>query len=253
VSSVAAGVATLQVTLSGPGPRTITATAVDGESAAATDSITVHLGNTAPQVLILSPAGGAALLAGFTYVFQGSSFDPELFHALPCSALTWTSSNPADSIHGDTGCALSRSFATTGPRTITLTGMDGDGLPGTDTIAIDVVAPPVDAPPVVTILSPVDGALLAPNTLIALQGKVQDPDGKSPVAYQWVLEQGNTQTVLGSGNVQNGLNAILLWTPASHVPFDCGGSPIAIHLFATDQDGDTGTDVVTATVHYPAC
>jgi hypothetical protein len=252
-SSVVQGVATLQVMLNGTGPRLITAWAWDGSAAADTDTISVHIGNMAPQVSILAPQDGAALVQGFTYVFQGDSFDPELFHALPCGSLTWTSSNPADAIHNHPGCALSASFATIGPRTITLTGVDADAVSAADTIAIDVVPPPSNAPPVVTILHPANNALLAPQTLIALTGKIQDPDGLSPIAYQWILTRGSTQTVLGTGQAQSGHNVMLFWTPASNVPFHCGGSAVTIHLVATDLGNDTGWDSVNATVHFPAC
>jgi hypothetical protein len=100
---------------------------------------------------------------------------------------------------------------------------------------------------------PSRSAPVNPQTLIALQGKVQNPDGLSPIANQWVLTRGNTTVVLGGGNVQSGMNAILLWTPANNVPFHCGGSAVTIHLVATDLASDTGSDSVSATVHFPPC
>jgi hypothetical protein len=41
-------------------------------------------------------------------------------------------------------------------------------------------------------------------------------------------------------------------TPASNVPFQCGGAAVTIHLIATETDSDTGSDSVNATIHVPA-
>ena len=254
VSTVVGGQATLQFILGSPGTRTIMATAVDSFGGTSMDFITITTSNSPPQVFITEPQDGATLFTGFLYVFQGESFDPEIFSALPCSSLQWTSSQPGDPIHNTAGCTLSTSFPSAGPRTITLTGTDADNATGTDTIGISVINPPANGPPVVTITNPPDGALLSPNQFTTLVGVAQDPDGQSPIAYQWILKQsGHPNVVLFSGNAQNGQNIIHAWMPADNVPFNCGGALVELELVATDPANDTGSDSIEITIAYPPC
>src|SRR5262249_33492607 len=139
---------------------------------------------------------------GFSYVFDSSSFDPnEVFFSLPCNALKWTSSNAGDP--SAIGCTPTFNFSTLGSRTLTLTGTDSQGATGTANVSISVVNAPTNSPPVVTILNPLNNYYLDPYKAVNLKGTAVDPDGKNPVSYKWVLQVGNTQTILGQGTVVN--------------------------------------------------
>jgi hypothetical protein len=252
-SAVVDGVATLAVTLSGKGTRTITATAFDQVGGSASHSITVSSDNAPPTVTIQSPLHGATLYAGIPYVFQGESFDPEAFSALSCSALQWTSSKSGDPFPV-TGCNPNITFATTGSRTITLRGTDPQGAHGTDTAVINVVEQPANAPPAVTITSPTNGAGLQPNTQITLRARATDPDGSATISYEWVLIRANGTTVpLGTSSSANGGQTSLPWTPADDVPAGCGGRSARIRVHATDLGGQTGSATIDVEVIFPPC
>ncbi|HVT17569.1 MAG TPA: hypothetical protein VHQ90_15510 [Thermoanaerobaculia bacterium] len=245
--------AALDFTFLSPGARTVTVTATDNDGATASDSIVVTAETGAPTVSILQPANLQTVFTGFTTLFQGSSFDPnEPFLSMPCAALTWTSNLPADPFPVN-GCAPLAVFQTPGPRVITLTGTDSFNLTASASITIEVVNAPPSGPPVVTILKPLNGDVLPASTVITLTGKAQDPANQSPLSYQWVLIDGATKTILGSGSINSGGEPNLQWKPSDNVTFLCGGRAVTLELDATNPGAQTGSATVDVHIGFPPC
>jgi hypothetical protein len=243
----------IQFTFSTNGSRTVTATVTDSQGATNKTSIIVNVGNTAPTVSIKKPTPGQTLYTGITYVFDGSSFDPnEPLFTLPCSSLKWTSNKAGDPLPV-TGCAPSVSFPTPGFRNITLTGTDPQGATDTASVLIIVANPPANSPPIVTILKPNTSDFLDPYVSIVMSGKADDPDNKSPLTYEWKLQDGSKWTTLGTGTMNDGQTIMKFWKPANNVPFNCGGRTVRLYLYATDPDGQTGWDYVDVYIGHPAC
>ncbi len=115
-----------------------------------------------------------------------------------------------------------------------------------------VTTAPLTNPPAVTILNPLKDFLLDLSTPVTLSGKAQDPGG-SALTYQWVLTQGPTQTVLGTGSAASGGPITLRWKPSDNVSFTCGGSLVTLELDVTNASAKTGKAFVTVTVGYPPC
>jgi hypothetical protein len=238
----------------GAGPRTITAKVTKFNGMNSSTSIHVSTSNTVPQVWINKPTAGQALQKGAAYVFEGHSFDQELFGPLPCSALKWKSSMSSDP--SPTGCAPKVTFATTGFRTLTLMGTDAGGLTAKDTVLIVVVNAPLSSPPVVAIVDPVANAMLDPDKYVILKGTATDPDMNGlngSLTYQWLIKDGSTETQLGSGTLVNAGQTSMLWKPADTIGFSCGGSWVKLYLYVTDPDGATAFDVRDVKVAYPTC
>jgi hypothetical protein len=247
---------TIQYIFAGPGARTITATVTKNNGMSATASITVNTGgNTPPLVWITKPTAGQTLQKGAPYVFEGNSSDKELFGPLPCSALSWTTSVAGDP--SPTGCAPKVTFTSAGIRTVTLTGTDADGATTKDTVLVVVVEPPANSPPVVAILEPGPSAYLDAFTFVTLKGTAKDPDPgpvSSPLAYQWRIKDGATETQIGSGTlVVNGAQTTMQWKPADTVSPSCGGSWVKIYLYVTDGDGLTASDFKEVKVVFGSC
>ncbi|MFY9822896.1 MAG: hypothetical protein WAM82_16060 [Thermoanaerobaculia bacterium] len=137
------------------------------------------------------------------------------------------------------------SFKALGSHTLTLAGTDDFGKKDTDAVTFQVVDAPKSSPPIVTILSPGDGSLVAPDKPLLLTGSAVDPDNKSPITYKWTLKNGG-ETALGT-------TQSLFWKPSANVPFHCGGSTVQLCLYATDPDAATGSNCVTVTVGYGPC
>jgi hypothetical protein len=141
------------------------------------------------------------------------------------------------------GCSPAFSFATNGPRDLSIDMKDsaGGGHGYSYTKRFTVVDPPLNAPPLVSILSPDDHASLDPNTTIQLKAEATDPDNGQPVTGTWSVDG----KVIGTGNTRN-------WKPGDDVPFHCGGNDAVLTFSATDSDG-TSTDHVNIHVNYPVC
>jgi hypothetical protein len=235
-----------------PGNRMVTVTATDGFGKQAKDFIHLHTGNSPPMIWIVKPNGGATIVAGSSQLFEGTSFDPEPFAPLPCGKLTWSSSNATDTSFPQTGCSPQVSFATPGPRTIVLTGLDPEGGTGVATASVNVVAFAAGSPPIVSILSPTTNEVIGPAGPISLKGIAAAVDGK-PVSYRWMF-QGNPPVAIGQGSASNNQAFTTTWNPTpQQLPFGCGGYSITIRLEATDTGNAVGSDSVPAYVPYPVC
>jgi Papain family cysteine protease len=238
-----------------PGLRKITVTVTDDHGATTSASIVVTGVNAAPKVFIDSPLPGDVIWAGSTNVdFKGSSTDGDgIFGELPCTSLVWKSSNSSDTL--GTGCAFSAIFATTGIRTISLTGTDSYGLKGYATVTINVTLKPPSGAPVVKITSPIAGKQY-PNSsnFIPLFFSNVDPGGTATSQYTvvWsIVPFSGTPKVITPKTC-----TVLNFTFPCFSPFEYGygnspASNLTIKLTVTDPENLTGTDTITITVGVP--
>ena len=239
-----------------PGKRIITATATDDQGATASASITVTGNNLAPTVTINTPLASDVIWAGVTQVdLVGSSSDTNgaAFGELPCANLVWKSSNLSDTL--GSGCSLSVTFATTGQRTITLTGTDTYGATGKATVTVNVTTKPLSGPPMVKITSPVSGSTHAnPSTNIALYFSNNDPGGDGTSVYKvvWtIVNPNNTQTVITPKACPGKFTTYPCFAPSDYGYGSSPASNITLKLTVTDPENLTGTDTVTITVGVP--
>jgi|GEM_PF-486573 len=255
---VVGGAASLNVELFGPGTRTLTVTAQDSTGHKSEDQITVYTGNSAPTVWVVEPANGAQIPVGAGVTFVAGSSDPEsLGGPLGCGSLAWTSNVPGDPVAID--CAPTLTFTTLGPRQITLLGIDSHGDTHTATITVDVVPVGSIADPYVTMVEPTFNPLLAREKFHSLTGYATDPDGKSPILYEWVLKgQGligavNGELTIGVATGNNGVPNTLTWKPSNYVIEACGGIVLDLELRATDPDNEQASLTRQITVSGPLC
>ena len=118
----------LEHTFATLGDRVVTATATDPDGATTSVSKVVEVVNYPPQVTLTAPAPFDEVFRTATVVLRGTATDVnEPGGALPCSALTWTSSVPADAGFPAVGCEVPVAFASNGVRTLTLTATDPQG------------------------------------------------------------------------------------------------------------------------------
>jgi len=222
------------------GSRVITVAATDSGGATSQATMVVNVVNPGPQVQITSPAEGASLYRTAAVTLRGRADDlNEPGGELACGALTWTSSVASDPFPM-VGCEVQATFATNGNRTLTLTGTDTLGATGSATVTVDVVDPPPNLPPSVQVTSPQDGTAPPVDEPLTLSGTAVDPEGGSPLTYQWTVKLGNLAPIVV------GTEATVEWTPLDTYPFDQEGTwTVEVRLNVTDPEGNVGTDFVT--------
>ncbi len=111
--------------------------------------------NQAPVVSITAPPGGAQSCVGDPITFSGTVSDPE-GELIPLESIVWRSSLDGELGRGRTVTAT----PSAGLHTITLTAEDSGSAIGSTGTTIEVLTGACNTPPTVTILSPIDGAIL---------------------------------------------------------------------------------------------
>lgn len=131
------------------GTQAIGVAVMDHGGAIGTASIPIDVVGSAPTATILMPNEGTSVPQGSSILLEGVAHDPNELGALPCSALAWSSSNPADVFSfGEWTCTRRVSFADAGPRTISLVATDAGGTASEPaTIDVDVSACAGNCPP----------------------------------------------------------------------------------------------------------
>ncbi len=220
------------------GPHVITATATDKGGASSQSSITITLTDDGPTASITLPTANQTVERGLPMVLDGQVL--ENFAQLPC---TWTSSNVLDNAFPYTSCFGSVIFQTNGWRTLTVSGKDEYGLESSASVSVNVVDPISNAPPTVAITSPSPEQGLPNTSTVQLVGSAVDPDGKTPLAYEWRFKGDScTQEV----SIATGATAS--WNiDQSAAQNVCGTTAYGggtIYLYVTDPDGMTGVKPV---------
>ena len=228
------------------GPRTITVTIQDSGGLSSTASIFINVVNTPPAVQITAPTVNSNLFRSLNSRLRAFSYDPnELNDELNCSRMQWTSSNPADPFP-QMGCDLRVVFASEGSRTLTLTGTDSQNASATQTVSVNVVAPPTNLPPVVNLTSPKNGSIPDQLGNILLVGSADDPE-KTATTLKWEANWPldprtgqlgpNTRTL--TPNASNKVNIFDVINQAGEYNFQ-----VRITLKATDAQGNVDEDSV---------
>ncbi|WP_157202570.1 C1 family peptidase [Calidithermus chliarophilus] len=244
--------ASLTVHFSSPGPRTVTATARDAQGFTASASIKVTGVNQAPTAQILEPPAGSVYVgSGITFKGKGLDGDGAFPVELPCTSLSWKSSNAGDTL--GTGCQFTATFTTTGSRTITLTATDAYGAKGSATVALNVQPLPPSGPPVVEITEPDEDEQFDANANIALLYRVvADPGGGPGSQYTavWKIKYlNNEQTITPKTCTVTNLS-YPCFKPSDY-GFNNNGVKITdLTLTVTDPEGLSGSDKVQIQIGF---
>ncbi|GJL79850.1 MAG: hypothetical protein NPINA01_28390 [Nitrospinaceae bacterium] len=143
-------------------------------------------GNQPPTVGINAPADGLTFNAGASITFSGTANDFEDGNL--SSNLTWTSNLDGVLNGGVQAVSFATAGLSTGIHTITASVTDSGGLPGQDTITVEVVTPPSNTPP--TVNAGPDQSIVLPASA-TLNGTVTD-DGlvQATPTITWNQESG---------------------------------------------------------------
>jgi serine protease len=182
------------------------------------DSIIVHVLPAPFDVSITKPAAdgqtfnqtSAVLFTATATTFGIGPLDPTTF--------TWQSVNNDDGtldFSGDTGLSISKSFATAGSHTVTVTRFDPVtfetatatrqfNIASVAGNVVDIISPPID---------PSMGVAVITSTSVILEASANFP----VTQYSWSLfiNSTGTQTFIGTGNA-------ITWNPYNFVPHSCG-------------------------------
>src|SRR5581483_5045369 len=171
------------------GSHTLTATVTDSDGASATASIPFSVTATPPVIAITVPAAGASFFqnaAAFTATATDAT-DGDL-----STKIRW-SSNVGGAL--GTGASITPTALAIGTHVITATVTDAGGLSVSATVSVTVRPPNVA--PVVTVVAPVDGAMLVSGKPVTLTATATDTeDGDLGAAVKWSSSLGGT---LGTG------------------------------------------------------
>ena len=235
---VIGGEALHDVLLSG-GYQVVSAAATDGGIGQSDDWALISTGSADPVVWVEYPDLLAQIPVGYDTMFVAGSFDPDTFSALPCNQLSWETDVATDPVYQ--GCTPIVRYDTLGLRDLYVIGTDACGDSGTGVARFEVVPAPLFGPPYVTILEPGSGTMVWRHGTVDLVGKAKDPEGQSPIQYEWVVKGplvigGEVVIATDSGPDDQPLLAFT-WSPANDVYSNCGGTSVVIELRATDAAG----------------
>jgi len=215
------------------GQHRITLTVTDSRRATglATVTVTVLGPNQPPTARITAPTNGSTFAFGQNVMFVGLGTDPE-DGTLPGSSLAWTSDRDGPLGSGST---LITNGLTAGTHTVTLTVTDRRGATGAATITLTVSSS--NTAPRATITAPEDQATFTEGERVTFSGTGTDAeDGElTGEALSWSSDQDG---LLGTGE---SLTVTSLSVGTHRITFT-----------ATDQEGATGTALITITVQSAA-
>ncbi|MBA2667996.1 MAG: S8 family serine peptidase, partial [Trueperaceae bacterium] len=219
------------------GSRVVTARATDSGGAVTEASVVVNVINVAPNVTLHAPTEAAVVFRTAVVQLRGSATDRnEPDETLACANLTWTSSVGSDPFP-IVGCEVSATFTSNGARVLTLTGTDSLGASDAESVSITVVDPPPNLPPNVQVTSPQTGSSPPVHLPITLSGTANDPEGATPLTYQWTTKLGSNAPIV-VGNAPS-----IEWTPNETYSFNQEGTyTVQVRLNVTDPGGNVGTD-----------
>ncbi|PWK54253.1 fibronectin type III domain-containing protein [Pleionea mediterranea] len=187
--------ASLNINLS-VGEHTITASVEDSGSLMAEQSINIIVTpppeNSAPALVIHSPANNAQVDFGESVLFSASASDNE--DGSLSQQINWSSS-----ISGQLGVGASATLTLeSGTHTITASVIDSGNLVSSQNIMLVVSeAPPENTAPVVSIVNPTNGHSEYQGSSISFNGNTIDQEQGSLTSY--LVWQSNIDGVLGSG------------------------------------------------------
>ncbi|MEE4357607.1 MAG: hypothetical protein V2I97_14170 [Desulfococcaceae bacterium] len=178
-----------------PGVHHITLRGTDSEGAVGEDSVSVYVGNTAPEPEIISPPEGTEALFGEYILFEGAADDME-DGILEGDSLLWSSN-----INGQigTGNALTSNLLNPGIHTITLTAIDSRKATGSRTISLTIREGDSS---LVEIVEPRDKSFFEKNTAITFRGKGKSSMGNifTDENLIWTSTMHQKTISLGTGN-----------------------------------------------------
>lgn len=232
---------TLEHAFTGAGVHVIRAYATDSEGKESYDQALLVLTNQPPSVDLIGPV---RVYQGFTEIWTAETADNNDAFGIPCSAHTWSSTDPADGVTGH-GCAKAIAFGTVGFRTLSVVVEDSDGATAIRSLTVEVVPAPPDLEPRVTITTPIDdNQSRPPSTPYVMAAAIDNPGGLA-LTYQWRWRDRFSGGDLGTQPTQ-------LWTPGQHVSSDCGGKTIDVIFEATDGT-TTWTHSRALWLSFPPC
>ncbi len=217
------------------GEHMIRVVGVDARGAAGTESAGISVvsstGNQAPAATIDFPADGLSFALGTPILFAGGAVDPEE-GTVPPERLQWYSSVSGFIGGGD---YLVRSDLAAGEHRVVLLATDGQGVTGSEEVAITLESGGNQSP-AVTITSPLTGAVFALGTGVGLVGAVTDPEDGAleGSALTWIS---SIDEILGTG--------------ASLVTENLSAGTHRIMLLAQDSRGAGAFDTISISLSNP--
>jgi len=232
---------------SGPGLRTITASAVDpvDSSLRGQDSVVLSFQPAPPNLQILAPEPGADVFAGLpteliARVTNLTRFPP----AQPCSSMVWTGFRNNSIVFDNlVGCSVLGTFPTAGAGRLRVAATV-DGLSGSTDRTFSIVS---DGKVHVAITNPLRGPDLLAHLERGQAITLSSASTASPATYAWTVQNISPTGILEvPGTTMIGQNAAY----TAPVAFDpCTEAPkVRFTVVATDLLGQTGSASVTAHV-----
>jgi serine protease len=245
-----------------PGPVTISVASEDAVGQTGVATATIDVINSPPTVSLELPANPTSHPEGVPITFRGTILDinegPDPGPArLGCR---WTSSVAAD-LALPLECNGTYIFQTQGPRVITLSGIDRQGLTASASVSVVITAPPSNLPPEVgymTTYPAYNFEVGKPwvgytwSTAFRFTGSARDPEGDVPIAYRWIATSYApglaTDPAVFRSEVVIGTEQVLDWEPQNTPTLftsECVGDAywgqlVRLRVEATDALGNVG-------------
>ena len=235
------------------GTHTITASVSDGEGAAGSAAISVTVSaNTAPIVAITAPVDGSTAIETDSITFSGTATDGE--DGDLSASLAWSSD-----LDGSIGAGATFSLSTlsVGSHVIVASVSDAHGASGSASIGVTVSA---NTPPVVSITTPLDGAVATETDSIGFAGSASDDqDGDLAPSLAWTSDLDGpigSGAYFSLGSLSLGTHAITASVTDSHgapgsaaisVTVNANSAPVVTITAPVDGSSSTENDAVTFT------